>query len=117
MGPTPNHAFERTLDPRGAMRLLITEAARTKLVEAMAAITEYHPVACVGWVSRGVRTKFDPDGSERSSPVPPHWGVGFYDPANLSSDQITTVSGIPFLRDERLDGKTLDFLDGRFDVR
>jgi hypothetical protein len=99
------------------MRLLITEAARTKLLEAMAAITEYRPVACVGWVSGGVRTKLDADGSERSSPLSPHWGVGFYNLADLSSDDIATVSGIPFLRDERLDGKTLDFRDGRFDVR
>ena len=99
------------------MKLKITEAAKYKLTEAMAAITEFCPVACVGWVEGGVRTRVDSDGSERSFPVEPHWGVGFYDPVNLASDETVTISGIPFLRDEMLDGKILDFRDGRFDVR
>lgn len=98
------------------MKLAITEAARAKLREAMAEITEFRPVASVGWVSGGVRTQRDADGSERSAPIQPHWGLGFYDPSSLTPDQITVVSGIAFLRDERLDGKTLDFKDGRFDV-
>jgi len=99
------------------MKLEITEAAKAKLVEYAAAITEYRAVACVGWVSGGVRTQFDPDGSERSSPIQPHWAVGFYDPANVPDDQVITISGILFVRDKRLDGKMLDFQNGRFELK
>jgi hypothetical protein len=99
------------------MQLAITDAARAKLAEAMAATSQERLVASVGWVSGGLRTQRGADGTEHSSPIQPHWGLGFYDPASLSPDQIIVVCGIPFLRDEQLDGKTLDFRDGHFEVK
>ena len=100
-----------------AMHLRITDAARAKVIEARASAPGHRGVAAIAWVSAGVCTSVNSDGRELSSPVEPHWGLGFYDPANLSADQVQDVLGIPFLIDEALDGKLLDFENGRFHVR
>jgi hypothetical protein len=99
------------------MPLTVTEAARAKLLVAIASITEFNAVACVGWSTGGHETRVDASGAQVSSALPPGWFVGFYDPARVPAESITMISGIPFVLGDGLDEKTLDFEHGRFVVR
>jgi hypothetical protein len=98
------------------MRLLITEAAREKLVEAMAAIGGPPLVACVGLSSGSAVTRRGASKPTQTSSLTSHWGVGFYRRETLSPDEIVVVSGVAFLHDDTLNGMTLDFSGGRFHV-
>jgi hypothetical protein len=99
------------------MPFTVTDTARAKLLVAIASITEFEAVACVGWSSGGHQTSVDANGNEVTSPLPPDWFVGFYDPARVPAESITTISGIPFVLGDGLDEKTLYFENGRFVVR
>jgi len=99
------------------MPFTVTDAARAKLLLAIASITEFKAVACVGWSSGGHATRVDATGNDATSPLAPGWFVGFYDPARVPPDSITMISGIPFVLGDGLDGKTLDIEHGRFVVR
>jgi len=98
------------------MALKITDAAKIKIVEVQTASAGRDLVACIGWVRSGVKMWFDRQGNENSAPIPSHWGLGFYERDDLSPNDITQIDGISIMKDDSLDGKTLDYQDGVFHV-
>jgi hypothetical protein len=99
------------------MKLEITPAARTKILEAQSKIGKCSLVACVGWVKGGIKVWTNAQGTETSTPIRAHWGLGFYEKDSVNGEQIADIGGIAVLEDDSLDGKTLDFQEGGFRVR
>ena len=101
--------------------LNLTVAAKAALVSWMASITDFQPVVCVLWMIAGSRGQLLPDGTEEFEFLGPHWTVGFHNAAKLPADEICDIDGIAFVFDygkrfPRLNGATLDYLDGSFVV-
>ena len=97
--------------------LTLTTAAQTALTRLISQITEYRAVATVAWSEGGSRIN-----KGITTPLPPSWGVAFQDRAQLPGDEIQQIGGIEFIFmqgaiSERLNGKTLDWNNGRFRVR
>jgi hypothetical protein len=102
-------------------RLRLTEAARDELLRAIGRISEYAAVVTVAWAERGPWLKLRPDGTEESGVIEAGWGVGFYDPTKIPPEEIVQIDGIDFVFAQghismRLDGKALDYVDGKFIV-
>ena len=98
------------------MNLIITEKAQARLRELLASISEFRPAVCVGKVKKGTTRHVDASGKTIVEPIDPGWGVGFYDISKLSPGDVLTISGFNFLIDETLNGRTLDYENGRFVV-
>lgn len=82
----------------------------------MARIDDSPLVVSVAWVSTGSWLKELPDGTEKTGAIYPGWGVGFYKRSNIHPEDIVEIDGIEFVLDERLNGKALDFTNGKFVV-
>ena len=98
----------------------LTPAAKAALLQDMARITKFTPVASVLRAESGT----DGSGLTRSGKVEhrgPHWMVGFYDLAKLSRWRVVELDGIRFTflcqpASPRLDGSTLDYVLGHYAV-
>jgi hypothetical protein len=101
--------------PTERIDLEVSEAARELLLRHISHITEYeNPIAAVLWAERGTVSK-----DSATKELPPHWGVGFYDPKKIPVAEVQVISGIKFVFgqgaiSERLNGKLLDAENGRF---
>ena len=87
----------------------------------MVRIPNYTAVVTVAWTERGPWLKLRPDGTEDSGVLEAGWDVGFYDPAKVPPEEIVQIDGIGFVFAQgdismRLDGKALDYVDGKFIV-
>jgi hypothetical protein len=86
----------------------------------MASITEYEPVAAISWSLGASSGYLDESGEEHISVWGPHWQVGYCDISRFPRDLVTHISDIPFIVDlpdryaTRLDGATLDYVEGQF---
>lgn len=90
------------------MNLYVTEKARKALIKGASKSTWINnPVATIVWTT-------DLDGSRGG------WRVGYYDRNKVSDDWIIKISDMEFVIDpiwrEKLDGMTLDFFDGYYQV-
>ncbi len=108
----PNE-LDHSLWGNGSLQLTI--AARSVLVDMMRGITEFRPIAFVGWVT----DQISGTGAE-SVHLGPGWGVGFYSSTQVPAGAIVKIDDIPFVFEastaHRLSGATLDFDQGKFVV-
>ena len=81
----------------------------------MGSIAEAHPIAYVGWVLDQVSGTGDD-----AVHLGPGWGVGFYSSSQVPLEAVSHIDGIPFIFEadatHRLNGATLDFVEGQFVV-
>ena len=83
------------------------KAALSRALEDIQARSNYRAVVTVGWRIRGASAG---------------WGVGFYDPAQISQVSPVQIDGIDFVFLQgdismRLDGKALDYVNGDFLIK
>jgi Fe-S cluster assembly iron-binding protein IscA len=87
------------------MKLTITNTARTKIASYLDTSGLADPVSAVLWAS-------DLGGKNAE------WTIGLYERAKIAPKWIVVCDGIEFYVDPadhpKLDGKTLDYRDGRF---
>ncbi len=95
--------------------LHLTAAARSQIIGMMVDITDFEPIAYVGWVQDQISSV-----GERAKHFGPGWGVGFYSSSQVPGDFVTRIDGIPFIFEaataDRLNGAILDFSNGAFAV-
>ena len=99
------------------INLKLSTAAKQHLLRFMSEIEYDDPVAAVIWHEGGESQS--PDGVVR--PISAGWGVGWYNPTNLSGEPIQEIEGIRFVfgqgeKSEELNGKVLDVKNGAFIV-
>lgn len=105
-------------------RLAMTPEARAALENRLARSSVAEPRATILWVSGGGRSSIDPaTGKLRPEPMrPPGWHVAVYDGADLPESQKCEIDALPFCfvqgdTARRLEGATLDWSNGSFEVR
>ena len=77
------------------------------------------PVVCVLWSTAGSSFSVTPDGDEVFRNLGAHWMIGFHERAKICQEDVAEIEGVPFAFDReaaRLDGGTLDYVQGRFVV-
>ena len=98
--------------------LKLSEPAKHLLAEHIALTNLDVPITSVVWWEEGYITS--PDGV--GIWTPPRWGVGWYDLRNIDAEKIQSIDGIKFIFDqgamsEKLNGKLLDIVNGKYVVR
>ena len=93
--------------------LRITDIAKKELLKFMESGSLKSPVPSVIWA----------DGYEDSlgNSYGPNWSIGFYERESIKSEPLVEIDGIQFVfgqpwKNEELNGKTLDFRNGKFVV-
>jgi hypothetical protein len=105
-----------------APRLEITPSAAEMLRRIIASISEYQPVVVLSWVLGSSQGRLLPNGEEDIQVRGPHWGIGLHPRAELPSEEVVELAGLPFTfgaygaKLEWLNGATLDYANGQFDV-
>jgi len=95
--------------------LKVTAAAKSAILAITSGITEFRPIAYVGWVLDQIYGV-----GENAVHLGPGWGVGFYSSDQVPAEAVSEIDGIPFIFEaatsQRLDAATLDFVNGKFVV-
>ena len=92
------------------------------LRKQMSSLTEIEPVVVLAWVVGASWGEILPNGEENIHLRGPHWGVGFDSRARLPAEEVFELNGVPIAfgvpasKMQWLDGATLDFIGGKFEV-
>ena len=104
-----------------APALRITDIAKSELLSTRKQVGGPELIACVMWVQGSRSSRRAEDGALETVERGPHWGVGFYSPSQIKSDDVFVIEGIKFTFDpsqvDRLDNATLDIGESGWVVR
>ncbi len=95
------------------VNLNLSKAALAKLLEYFERAELENHVATLAWATDGTDT--------RGNRLGPHWSIGFYERTKVADEPIVNIQGINFVfmqpwKIADIEGKTLDFRNGRFFV-
>lgn len=88
----------------------------------MTSLSEREPIAVLSWIVGSSWGEIAANGEENIHVRGPHWGIGYHGRAKLPPEEIVELAGIPFTfavpgkMMHRLNGATLDYVDGEFEV-